>query len=191
MKKMTLDIEKTDIDGVVIIKPKVYYDDRGYFFESWKWLDYRRQVLDTQWIQENESKSCYGVLRGLHYQKEPFAQAKLVRVVKGQVLDVAVDIRKESPTFGKYVSVILNDENKKQFLIPRGFAHGFVVLSDEVIFQYKVDNVWNKESERGIAWNDLDLNIDWKVPTKDIILSQKDKVHPILKNIPDKDLFHF
>ena len=186
-----MQIRKTDIEGVVIIEPKVFYDNRGYFFESWKWKEYREQVLDTQWIQENESKSTYGVLRGLHYQIAPWAQAKLVRVVKGQVLDVAVDLRLKSPTFGKSISVILNDQNKKQFLIPRGFAHGFVVLSDEVIFQYKVDNNWWKEAERGIAWNDPDLNIDWQIPTDKIILSDKDKIHPLLKDVPDKDLFHF
>lgn len=186
-----MNFTKTEIDGVMIIEPKVFHDDRGYFFESWKWKEFWDNSLQTQWIQENESKSSYGVLRGLHYQIAPWAQAKLVRVVKGQVMDVAIDLRKKSPTFGKYVSVILNDKNKRQFLIPRGFAHGFVVLSDEVIFQYKVDNNWNKESERGIAWNDPDLNIDWKIPTDKIILSEKDKLHPNLKDIPDKDLFQF
>ena len=171
---------KTHIDGVVIIEPKVFGDERGYFFESFSEEWFRENVCDTQFVQDNESKSKYGVLRGLHFQKTPFAQAKLVRVVKGRVLDVAVDIRKDSPTFGKHVAVELSEENKRQFFIPRGFAHGFVVLSDEAVFQYKCDNYYAPQSEGGIIWNDPELNIDWQIPEEDIILSEKDKRNSLL-----------
>ena len=169
------DQETEKMLGTIVITPKVFKDDRGYFFQSWNERDYRQLGISTHWIQDNESKSCYGVLRGLHYQVGPYVQAKLVRVINGTVLDVAVDIRKNSPTFGQHFSVILSDENKRQFYIPRGFAHGFVVLSKEVTFAYKVDNEWNKASERGIMWNYPYLNIDWQINEDDVILSDKDK----------------
>lgn len=168
-------IKKTKIAGVVIIEPRVFTDDRGYFFESFSQKQFEKEVCKTTFVQDNESKSTYGVLRGLHFQKPPFAQSKLVRVVKGRVLDVAVDIRKGSPTFGQYASVELSEENKRQFFVPRGFAHGFSVLSEEVIFQYKCDNYYAPESEGAIVWNDTTIGIDWKLPTNDIILSGKDK----------------
>lgn len=171
---------KTKLDGVVIVEPQVFKDERGYFFESWNEQIYNEFGLTNKWIQDNESKSSYGVLRGLHYQLTPYTQAKLVRVISGKVLDVAVDIRQGSKTFGQYVSVSLSDENKRQLYIPRGFAHGFVVLSESATFAYKVDNKWSRESERGIIWNDPDIGIDWKIPTEDIILSEKDTKHPRL-----------
>lgn len=155
-----MNIIKTEIEGVVIIEPKVFGDERGYFFESFSQKQFQEEVCNTTFVQDNESKSSYGVLRGLHFQKGEYAQAKLVRVVKGKVLDVAVDIRKGSPTFRKHVSVELTEENKRQFFVPRGFAHGFVVLSDEAIFQYKCDNFYTPEHEGGIAWNDPKLGID-------------------------------
>ena len=176
-----MELIKTNIPGVVILQPRIFGDERGYFFESFSQCDFEREVRRTVFVQDNESKSCYGVLRGLHFQKPPYAQSKLVRVVKGSVLDVAVDIRKGSPTFGKYVSVELTEENKRQFFIPRGFAHGFAVLSTEAVFQYKCDNFYAPQSEGGIAWNDPDLNIDWRIPKDKIILSEKDKMHPTLK----------
>ena len=159
-----MEVIKTNIEGVVIIEPRIFKDDRGYFFESFSQREFEEKVCKTTFVQDNESKSSYGVLRGLHFQKPPFAQSKLVRVIKGAVLDVAVDIRKGSPTFGQYVSVELTGENHRQFFIPRGFAHGFSVLSEEVIFQYKCDNFYSPQSEGAIAWNDPDLNIDWKIP---------------------------
>lgn len=177
-----MNVIKTNIDGVVIIEPKVFGDHRGYFFESFSERDFNAQVREVKFVQDNESKSCYGVLRGLHFQKPPHAQSKLVRVVKGAVLDVAVDIRKGSPTFGQHVAVELTEDNHRQFFIPRGFAHGFVVLTDEVIFQYKCDNFYAPEREGAIAWDDPDLNIDWKVPADKIILSEKDTKHPRLKD---------
>lgn len=178
-----MNVIKTEIEGVVIIEPKVFGDDRGYFFESFSQREFEEKVCKTTFVQDNESKSKYGVLRGLHFQKPPYAQAKLVRVVKGKVLDVAVDIRKDSPTFGKHVTMELSDENKRQLFIPQGFAHGFVALSDEVIFQYKCDNYYTQEHEGSILWNDPALNIDWKLPLKDIILSEKDKKNPYLKDL--------
>ncbi len=181
-------IVKTDIEGVVIIEPKVFSDERGYFFESFSHKQFVEKVCKTTFVQDNESKSSYGVLRGLHFQKTPFAQSKLVRVVKGRVYDVAVDIRKGSPTFGKYVGVELTEENKRQFFIPRGFAHGFVVLSEEAVFQYKCDNYYAPNSEGAILWSDAKINIDWQIPFEDIILSEKDKNAPILTQI---DLFDF
>lgn len=167
----------TNIKDVIIIKPRVFGDERGYFFESFSEQWFREHVCNTHFVQDNESKSKYGVLRGLHYQKGDFAQAKLVRVVKGCVLDVAVDIRPSSPTFGEYVAVELSYENKHQIFIPRGFAHGFSVLSEEVIFQYKCDNYYAPSAEDAIAWNDPTLNIDWRLPLEKIILSEKDKHH--------------
>ena len=169
---------KTKLEGVVIIEPQVFFDDRGYFFESFSQQRFNEQVAPITFVQDNESKSSYGVLRGLHFQKPPFAQSKLVRVVKGKVLDVAVDLRKGSPTFGQYESVVLSEENKRQFFIPQGFAHGFAVLSEEAIFQYKCDNYYAPQSEGAIAWNDSNLDIDWKIPAEDIILSAKDQANP-------------
>ena len=177
-----MEIIKTNIEGVVIIEPRIFKDDRGYFFESFSQREFEEKVCKTTFVQDNESKSSYGVVRGLHFQKPPFAQSKLVRVIKGAVLDVAVDIRKDSPTFGQYVSVELTGENHRQFFIPRGFAHGFSVLSEEVIFQYKCDNFYSPQSEGAIAWNDPDLNIDWRIPAEKVVLSEKDSKHPRLKD---------
>ena len=177
-----MEIIKTNIEGVVIIEPRIFKDDRGYFFESFSQREFEEKVCKTTFVQDNESKSSYGVLRGLHFQKPPFAQSKLVRVIKGAVLEVAVDIRKGSLTFGQYVSVELTGENHRQFFIPRGFAHGFSVLSEEVIFQYKCDNFYSPPSEGAIAWNDPDLNIDWRIPAEKVVLSEKDSKHPRLKD---------
>ena len=177
-----MNIIKTEIDGVVIIEPRLFKDDRGYFFESYSEKDFNAQVREIKFVQDNESKSSYGVLRGLHFQKPPYAQSKLVRVIKGAVLDVAVDIRKGSPTFGKHVAVELTEDNHRQFFIPRGFAHGFSVLTPEVIFQYKCDNFYAPQSEGALAWDDPDLGIDWHIPSDKIILSEKDKHHPRLKD---------
>ena len=177
-----MDIIKTAIDGVVIIEPRLFKDERGYFFESFSQKEFEEKVCKTVFVQDNESKSSYGVLRGLHFQKPPFAQSKLVRVVRGAVLDVAVDIRKGSPTFGKHVAVESTAENHRQFFIPRGFAHGFSVLSQEVVFQYKCDNYYAPQSEGALAWDDPDLGIDWRIPAAEIVLSKKDKAHPRLKD---------
>ncbi len=177
-----MNIIKTEIDGVVIIEPRLFKDDRGYFFESYSEKDFNAQVREIKFVQDNESKSSYGVLRGLHFQKPPYAQSKLVRVIKGAVLDVAVDIRKGSPTFGKHVAVELTEDNHRQFFIPRGFAHGFSVLTPEVIFQYKCDNFYAPQSEGALAWDDPDLGIDWRIPSDKIILSEKDRHHPRLKD---------
>ena len=165
---------KTESDGVWIIQPKVFNDDRGYFFEAWKKEEFEQHVAQVNFIQDNESKSSYGVLRGLHYQKGDCSQAKLVRVIKGRVVDVAVDIRRNSPTFGKYVMVELSDENKRQFFIPRGFAHGFLVLSDEAVFTYKVDNIYAPQAEASIRFDDPDIAIQWPIDAKDILTSAKD-----------------
>ena len=181
-----MEYRKTEIDGVYILEPRVFNDDRGYFFEAWKKEDFEEHVGKVDFIQDNESKSSYGVLRGLHYQKENYSQAKLVRVIKGKVLDVAVDIRKSSPTFGKHVMVELSDENKRQFFIPRGFAHGFLVLSDEVIFTYKVDNIYAPQHEASIRWNDEDINIKWPIAPEDVVTSEKDLKASSLK---DAELF--
>lgn len=170
-----MQIIKTDIEGVVILKPQLFKDSRGYFFESFSQRDFEKKVGKIIFVQDNESKSSYGVVRGLHFQRPPFAQSKLVRVIKGRVLDVAVDLRKHSPTYGKHVAVELTESNNLQLFIPQGFAHGFSVLSEEAIFQYKCDNFYNKESEDSILWNDKLLNIDWIVPEDKIILSEKDK----------------
>lgn len=169
-----MEIVKTSIEGLVIIQPKVFQDERGYFMESFKESFIKENFPDIHFIQDNESKSSYGVLRGLHFQKPPYEQTKLVRVVNGEVLDVAVDLRKNSLTYGKWESVILSSENKKQFLIPRGFAHGFVVLSKTAVFFYKVDNPYSPEHDCGIIYDDNKLNINWKIPKSDIILSKKD-----------------
>ena len=169
-----MDYIKTEIDGVWIIQPKVFNDARGYFFEAWKKEEFEQHVGRVDFIQDNESKSSYGVLRGLHYQKGDFSQAKLVRVIKGRVVDVAVDIRRNSPTFGKHVMVELSDENKRQFFIPRGFAHGFLVLSDEAVFTYKVDNPYAPQSEASIRFDDPDLAIQWHIDANDVLTSAKD-----------------
>lgn len=165
---------ETAVQGVYVIEPKVYNDARGYFFEAWKKEEFEERLGRVEFIQDNESKSSYGVLRGLHYQKGEFSQAKLVRVIKGKVLDVAVDIRRSSPTFGKHVMVELSEENKRQLFIPRGFAHGFLVLSAEAIFTYKVDNVYAPQEEAGIRWNDPQLAIEWPIDPKEVLTSEKD-----------------
>ena len=177
-----MEVINTEIEGVVIIEPRLFKDERGYFFESFSQRDFDKQVRTIHFVQDNESKSSYGVLRGLHFQKPPFAQSKLVRVIKGAVLDVAVDIRKGSPTFGQHVAVELTEDNHRQFFIPRGFAHGFSVLSDEVIFQYKCDNFYHPEADGGISILDTSLGIDWRIPTEHAILSEKDTKHPLLKD---------
>lgn len=170
-----MEYKKTEIDGVWIIEPKVFSDNRGYFYEVWRQSDFDEHIgQHVEFVQDNESKSSYGVLRGLHYQKGEFSQAKLVRVLKGKVLDVAVDLRKDSPTLGKYVMVELSEENKRQFFIPRGFAHGFLVLSEEAIFTYKVDNIYAPQSEASLRWNDETVGIEWPIDEKDIVISDKD-----------------
>lgn len=173
---------ETEIKGVWIIDPKVFNDARGYFFESWKKSEFEEHIGKVDFVQENESRSSYGVLRGLHYQKGDLSQAKLVRVIKGKVLDVAVDLRKSSSTFGKYVAVELSEENKRQFFIPRGFAHGFLVLSDDVIFSYKVDNDYAPQEEASIRWNDSDINIKWPINPAYVITSEKDLNASLLKD---------
>lgn len=166
---------KTEIEGVYVLEPRVFRDARGYFFESWRQADFDQHIgRHVEFIQDNESKSSYGVLRGLHYQKGEYSQAKLVRVIRGRVLDVAVDIRKSSPTFGKYVAVELSEDNKRQLFIPRGFAHGFLVLSDEAVFTYKVDNVYAPQHEASIHWNDEDIHIEWPISADDVLTSEKD-----------------
>lgn len=180
---------QTTIPEVVIIEPDVLGDSRGYFFESYSQKKFDELVRPVRFVQDNESKSKYGVLRGLHFQKGKDAQSKLVRVVKGRVLDVAVDIRKGSPTFGKYVSVELTEDNHRQLFVPRGFAHGFSVLSDEAIFQYKCDNLYAPHAEGAIAWNDPEIGIDWHLPAEDVLLSAKDAAHPMLKDA--EDLFDY
>ena len=178
-----MNIIRTFIDGIMLIEPQIHSDSRGYFFESFNQKEFEEKVCKTTFVQDNESKSSFGVLRGLHFQKPPFAQSKLVRVVKGAVLDVAVDIRTGSPTFGQHVSIELTEDNYRQFFIPRGFAHGFSVLSEEVIFQYKCDNFYALQCEGAIAWNDPDLGIDWRIPADKIVLSEKDKQHSGLKDV--------
>ncbi|MBR2399764.1 MAG: dTDP-4-dehydrorhamnose 3,5-epimerase [Alistipes sp.] len=180
---------QTTIPEVVIIEPDVFGDSRGYFFESYSQKKFDELVRPVRFVQDNESKSKYGVLRGLHFQKGKDAQSKLVRVVKGRVLDVAVDIRKGSPTFGKYVAVELTEDNHRQLFVPRGFAHGFSVLSDEAIFQYKCDNLYAPHAEGAIAWNDPEIGIDWQLPAEDVLLSAKDAAHPMLKEA--EDLFDY
>lgn len=179
-----MNVIQTAIDGVVIIEPRLFPDERGYFFESYEKQEFDAKVRPVDFIQDNESRSCYGVLRGLHFQKGEHAQSKLVRCVVGRVLDVAVDIRKGSPTFGQHVAVELTQDNHRQFFIPRGFAHGFSVLSDVAVFQYKCDNYYCPESEGAIAWDDPALGIDWRIPADKAILSPKDARHPLLKDSP-------
>lgn len=175
-----MNVIPTDIEGVVIIEPRLFPDERGYFFESFSDRDFRAQVRPVDFVQDNESRSTYGVLRGLHFQKPPYAQSKLVRVVVGSVLDVAVDIRHGSPTFGRYVAVELTADNHRQLFLPRGMAHGFAVLSKEAVFQYKCDNFYAPQSEGALAWDDPDLAIDWRLPAADVLLSPKDRRHPRL-----------
>ena len=172
----------TKIKDLVSIEPTVFGDDRGYFMESFNAEWFEKNVCDTQFIQDNESKSSKGVLRGLHFQKPPYAQAKLVRVIEGEVLDVAVDLRQDSPTYGQYEKILLTEDNKKQFFVPRGFAHGFVVLSKTATFSYKVDNIYAPTYDYGILWNDPDLNIDWQIDEAMIQLSDKDKIQQKLEH---------
>lgn len=177
-----MDVIKTSIDGVVIIEPRIFKDARGYFFESFSQREFEEKVGKIQFVQDNESMSSYGVMRGLHFQRPPFTQSKLVRVIRGAVLDVAVDIRKNSPTYGKHVAVELTEDNHRQFFVPRGFAHGFAVLSDEAIFQYKCDNFYAPQADGGISILDGNLGIDWHIPMDKAILSEKDTKHPLLKD---------
>lgn len=181
-----MDYLKTEIEGVYIIEPRVFNDARGYFMEAWKQEEFNEHIGRVDFIQDNESKSSFGVLRGLHYQKGEASQAKLVRVIKGKVLDVAVDIRRSSPTFGKHVTVELSEDNKRQFFIPHGFAHGFLVLSQEAIFTYKVDRPYAPQTEAGIRWDDPDLAIEWPIDPGQVQTSAKDLVQPLFK---DAELF--
>ena len=177
-----MNVIKTNIPGVLIIEPRVFEDSRGYFFESFSQRVFSKEVAEIQFVQDNESKSSYGVLRGLHFQKPPYTQSKLVRVVRGRVLDEAVDILKGSPTFGQWTSCELTEDNHRQFFIPKGFAHGFSVLSETAVFQYKCDEFYHPESEGAILWNDPQLNIDWQLPASDISLSEKDTKNPLLRD---------
>lgn len=189
-----MEVIKTAIDGVVIIEPKVFKDQRGYFFESFSQREFEAKVRKINFVQDNESMSSYGVMRGLHFQRPPYTQSKLVRCVKGKVLDVAVDIRKGSPTYGQHVAVELSEDNHRQFFVPRGFAHGFAVLSDTAVFQYKCDNFYAPQADGGISIKDESLGIDWKIPTDMAILSEKDTLHSCLKDFGspfsyDEDLY--
>ena len=177
---VNMEVIKTDIEGVVIIEPRIFNDARGYFFESFSQREFEEKVRRVNFVQDNESMSAYGVMRGLHFQMPPFTQSKLVRCVKGRVLDVAVDIRKGSPTFGKHVAVELTEDNHRQFFVPRGFAHGFAVLSDVAVFQYKCDNFYAPQADSGISICDTSLGIDWIIPADKVILSEKDTKHPLL-----------
>jgi len=177
---------KTAIDGVIIVEPRIFEDDRGYFFESYNQAEFLQNGISNVFVQDNQSKSCYGVIRGLHCQLGQHAQAKLVRVLEGKVLDVAVDIRKNSPTFGQHIAVELSAENKRQLFIPRGFLHGFSVLSETAVFAYKCDNLYHKEAEFGIRYDDPQIAIDWKIPPEKIITSEKDRLANSLKDIPDE-----
>lgn len=184
-----MELVRTLIDGVLVVKPQVFGDNRGFFFECYNERRFEELTgMTVNFVQDNESKSKYGVLRGLHFQKPPFSQSKLVRVVSGKVLDVAVDIRHGSPTFGKYVAVELSGDNHYQLFLPKGIAHGFVVLSDEAVFAYKCDSYYEPSSECAIAWNDPDINVNWPVPAEHIILSEKDKHNKNLKEI--EPFFH-
>lgn len=179
-----MEIIKTKLNGVFIIEPDVFGDDRGYFYESFNAKKFKEKTgIEVNFVQDNESKSKYGVVRGLHFQKGDYAQTKLVHVAKGRILDIAVDIRKDSPTYGKHVAIELSDVNHRQLYISKGFAHGFSVLSEEAIFQYKCDNYYAPQSEGGILWNDPTIAIDWQIPITDIVLSEKDKNHPLLKDL--------
>lgn len=179
-----MEVIKTEIEGLVIIEPKIFGDDRGYFYESYSAKEFSEKVRNgVVFVQDNQSFSSRGVLRGLHFQKPPHAQSKLVRVIQGKVIDVAVDIRKGSPTYGKHVAVELTGDNHRQFFIPRGFAHGFVVLSETALFQYKCDNLYAPRSEGALIWNDPDLDIDWRLDETEILLSPKDRLHGRLKDL--------
>lgn len=175
-----MEVIKTEIEGVVILKPRVFKDARGYFFESFSRREFEEKVCQVRFVQDNESRSSYGVMRGLHYQELPYTQSKLVRCVRGSVLDVAVDIRKGSPTFGKHVAVELSEDNQLQLFIPKGFAHGFAVLSDEAVFQYKCDEFYEANADAGIQLLDPALGIDWRIPTNKVVLSEKDINRAIL-----------
>ena len=177
-----MEIIKTNIDGVLIIEPRLFKDERGYFFESWSKREFEEKVGNIEFVQDNESKSSYGVMRGLHFQRPPFTQSKLVRCVRGRVLDVAVDLRKGSKTYGQHVAVELTEDNHRQFFIPKGFAHGFAVLSETAVFQYKCDNFYHPEADGGISITDESLGIDWKIPVQKAILSEKDTKHPLFKD---------
>ena len=181
-KKIIMQVIKTDIEGVLIIEPRLFRDARGYFFESFSQREFDEKVRHIDFCQDNESMSSYGVMRGLHFQRPPYSQSKLVRCVRGRVLDVAVDIRKGSPTYGKHVAVELTEDNHRQFFIPRGFAHGFSVLSETAVFQYKCDNFYHPEADGGISILDDSLGIDWRIPTEHANLSDKDTKHPLLKD---------
>lgn len=179
-----MDIIKTDIEGLVLMKPRVFEDGRGYFFESFNERDFARETgISVRFVQDNESKSSFGVLRGLHFQKPPYEQCKLVRVAVGKVLDVAVDLREGSPTFGKYLAVELSGDNHLQFFIPQGFAHGYCVLSEEAVFQYKCDEFYHPEAEGGVLWNDPDLAINWPLDESEVVLSEKDRRHPSFREL--------
>jgi len=189
-----VEVIKTAIEGVVIIEPKVFGDARGYFFESFSQREFEEKVRKINFVQDNESMSTYGVMRGLHFQRPPFTQSKLVRCVKGAVLDVAVDIRKGSPTYGQHVAVELTEDNHRQFFVPRGFAHGFAVLSETAVFQYKCDNFYAPQADGGISIKDASFGIDWKIPTENALLSEKDTLHACLKDFDspfsiDMDLY--
>lgn len=191
-----MEVIKTDIDGVVIIEPRIFKDSRGYFFESYSKREFDEKVRPVDFVQDNESCSTYGVMRGLHFQAPPFTQSKLVRCVKGRVLDVAIDIRKGSPTYGKHVAVELSEENHRQFFVPRGFAHGFAVLSDIAVFQYKCDNYYAPQADGGISIQDTTLGIDWRIDPANAILSEKDLRHPLLADFDSlfdysADLYNF
>ena len=177
-----MEVIKTAIDGVFILEPRIFNDARGYFFESFSGREFEEKVCRTTFVQDNESMSSYGVMRGLHFQRPPFTQSKLVRCVKGAVLDVAVDIRKGSPTYGQHVAVELTEDNHRQFFVPRGFAHGFAVLSETAIFQYKCDNFYAPQADGGISIKDESFGIDWKIPTDKALLSEKDTLHECLKD---------
>jgi len=176
-----MEVIKTDFNGLFILQPRIFEDSRGYFFESFNKRDFNAVTPDIEFIQDNQSKSVYGTIRGLHYQLEPYAQSKLIRVLQGKILDVVVDIREKSPTYGKSFSIELSCENKKQFFIPKGFAHGFSVLSETAVVMYKTDQFYKPESERGINFSDQDLNIDWEIDPEKAIVSSKDKVLPTFK----------
>lgn len=178
-----MNVVKTPIDGLLIIEPRVFHDARGYFVETYNEQRYREAGVDAMFVQDNQSCSTYGVVRGLHFQKPPYTQAKLVSCTKGRVLDVAVDLRKESPTYGKWFSVELSEENHRQFYIPRGFAHGFSVLSEQAVFTYKCDNLYHPEAEGGLLLSDPDVAIDWQVPEDKRVISEKDTKHPLFKDL--------
>lgn len=185
-----MEVIKTAIEGVVILKPRVFEDARGYFFESFSQRDFEKEVGKVMFVQDNESMSSYGVMRGLHFQRPPFTQSKLVRCVRGTVLDVAVDIRKGSPTYGQHVAVELSEQNHLQFFIPHGFAHGFAVLSETAVFQYKCDNFYAPQADGGISILDESLGIDWRIPVDRAILSEKDTKHPMLKDFDSPFVFN-